>query len=170
MRFFYVGGNTAKMWLTGSLRHLAHGSMLCVRRRHLIQLREVIVAIRTTAPTSIDEYIAAAPFEVQPILKKIRMTISAAAPRAQEVISYRMHAFRLRGILVYFADFEAHIGLYPPVSGDARLEKALSPYSGPKGNLKFPIDQPIPYALIKRVVLLRVKQDLSRAEVGRKKR
>jgi len=107
---------------------------------------------------------------LQPILKKIRMTISAAAPGAQEVISYRMPAFRLRGILVYFAAFKAHIGLYPPVSGDARLEKALSPYSGPKGNLKFPIDQPIPYALIKRVVLLRVKQDLSRAKVGRKKR
>ena len=128
------------------------------------------MAIRATAPTSIDEYIAAAPSEVQPILKKIRMTISAAAPGAQEVISYRMPAFRLHGILVYFAAFKAHIGLYPPVSGDAGLEKALSPYSGPKGNLKFPIDQPIPYALIKRVVLLRVKQDLSRAAAGRKKR
>ena len=128
------------------------------------------MAIRTTAPKSIDEYIAAAPSEVRPILKKIRMTISAAAPGAQEVISYRMPAFRLHGILVYFAAFKAHIGLYPPVSGDASLEKALSPYSGPKGNLKFPLDQPIPYALIKRVVLLRVKQDLARAAVGRKKR
>ena len=128
------------------------------------------MAIRATAPKSIDEYIAACPAEVQPILKKIRMTISAAAPGAQEVISYRMPAFRLHGILVYFAVFKAHIGLYPPVSGDAGLEKALSPYSGPRGNLKFPIDQPVPYALIKRVVLLRVKQDRSRAAAGRKKR
>ena len=125
-------------------------------------------AIRTAAPKSIDEYIAAAPSKVQPILKKIRMTISAAAPGAQEVISYRMPAFRLHGILVYVAAFKAHIGLYPPVSGDASLEKALSPYAGPKGNLKFPLDQPIPYALIKRVVLLRVKQDLPRSAAGRK--
>jgi uncharacterized protein YdhG (YjbR/CyaY superfamily) len=127
-------------------------------------------AIRITAPKSIEEYIAASPSEVQLILKKIRLTISAAAPRAQEVISYRMPAFKLHGILVYFAAFKSHIGLYPPVSGDARLEKALSPYAGPKGNLKFPLDQPIPYALIKRVVRLRVKQDLSHAAAGRKKR
>ena len=128
------------------------------------------MAIRTTAPKSIDEYVAASPSEVQPILKKIRMTIRAAAPRAQEVISYRMPAFKLHGILVYFAAFKAHIGLYPPVSGDASLEKALAPYAGPKGNLKFPLDRPIPYALVKRVVLLRVKQDLSRAAARRKKR
>lgn len=128
------------------------------------------MAIRTTAPKSIDEYIAASPSDVQPILKKIRMTISAAAPGAQEVISYRMPAFRLHGIVVYFAAFKAHIGLYPPVSGDASLKKALAPYAGPKGNLKFPLDQPIPYALIKRAVLLRVKQDLSRATAGRQKR
>lgn len=117
------------------------------------------MAMRTTAPTSIDEYIAAAPAEVQAILEKIRMTISAAAPGAQEVISYRMPAFRLHGILVFFAAFKAHIGFYPPVSGDASLEKAIAPYAGPKGNLKFPLDQPIPYALITRLVRLRVKQD-----------
>jgi len=128
------------------------------------------MAIRTTAAKSIDEYIAASPSDVQPSLKKIRMTISAAALGAQEVISYRMPAFRLHGILVYFAAFKAHIGLYPPVSGDASLKKALFLYEGPKGNLKFPLDQPIPYALIKRVVLLRVKQDLSREAAGRKKR
>ena len=126
--------------------------------------------MHTTAPKSIDAYIAAAPPAVRPILEKIRTTISAAAPASREVISYRMPAFRLHGILVYFAAFKAHIGLYPPISGDARLEKALSPYAGPKGSLKFPLDQPIPYALIRRVVLLRVKQDISRAAVGRQKR
>lgn len=124
----------------------------------------------TMTPTSIDEYIAAFPPDVQLILRNIRMTISAAAPGAQEVISYRMPAFRLHGILVYFAAFKAHIGLYPPVSGDASLERALAPYAGPKGNLKFPLDQPIPYALITRVVLLRVKQDISRGAAGRKKK
>jgi uncharacterized protein YdhG (YjbR/CyaY superfamily) len=126
--------------------------------------------MRTTAPRSIDEYIAAAPPEVQPILKKVRTTISAAAPEAEELISYRMPAFRLQGILVYFAAFKAHIGFYPPVSGDASLEKALSPYAGPKGNLKFPLDQPMPYDLIKRIVLLRVKQDRSRAKAKKGKR
>ena len=74
------------------------------------------MAIRTTAPKSIDEYIAASPSEVQPILKKIRLTISAAAPGAQELISYRMPAFRLRGILVYFAAFKTHVVPTGPVS------------------------------------------------------
>ena len=125
------------------------------------------MAIRK-APTSIDEYIAASPRDVQPILKRIRQTVSAAAPGAQEVISYGMPAFRLNRILVYFAAFKAHIGLYPPVSGDAGLEKALSPYAGPKGNLKFPLDQPIPYGLIKRVVRLRAKRDRSAAKVKKR--
>jgi uncharacterized protein YdhG (YjbR/CyaY superfamily) len=127
------------------------------------------MALRKMAPTSIDGYITAASPRVQPILRKIRRIISAAAPGAQELISYRMPAFRLHGILVYFAAFEKHIGVYPPISGDARLEKALSPYAGPKGNLKFPLDQPIPYALIKRVVLLRAKQDRARAAASRRK-
>jgi uncharacterized protein YdhG (YjbR/CyaY superfamily) len=125
---------------------------------------------RTAAPTSIDEYIAASAPKVQPVLRKIRRTISAAAPDAEEVISYRMPAFRLHGILVYFAAFKQHIGLFPPVSGDAMLEKAIAPYAGPKGNLKFPLDQPIPYALIKRIVLLRVKQDRARVAEARRRR
>ena len=121
------------------------------------------MAMPVAAPKSIDDYIAAAPPDVRPILEKIRLIISAAAPGAQEVISYRMPAFRLHGILVYFAAFKAHIGLFPPVSGDASLKRALAPYAGPKGNLRFPFDQPIPYPLIKRIVLLRVKQDRARA-------
>ena len=115
-------------------------------------------------PKNIDDYIAAAPAEVRPILEKIRRTIAAAAPGAEEVISYRMPAFRGNGILVYFAAFKHHIGLYPPVSGDAKLENDIARYAGPKGNLQFPLDEPIPYALIKRIVLLRVKQDRARAK------
>jgi len=125
---------------------------------------------RTASPTSIDEYIAASAPKAQPILTKIRQTIRAAAPDAEEVISYRMPAFRLHGILVYFAAFKHHIGLFPPVSGDAMLEKAIAPYAGPKGNLRFPLDQKMPYALIRRIVLLRVKQDCSRVAEGRRKR
>jgi uncharacterized protein YdhG (YjbR/CyaY superfamily) len=120
------------------------------------------------APASIDEYIAASPSAVRPILKEIRRTIRAAAPGAEEVISYRMPAFRQHGILVYFAAFKSHIGLFPPVSGDARLEQALKPYAGPKGNLRFPLDRPIPYALIARIVRHRVKQDRARAAVRKK--
>lgn len=128
------------------------------------------MALRAAAPANIDEYIAASRSDIQPILEKIRRIISTAAPGAREVISYRMPAFRLHGILVYFAGFKNHIGLFPPVSGDAGLERALAPYAGPKGNLRFPLDQPIPYGLIKKIVLLRVKQDQARAAAGGKKR
>jgi uncharacterized protein YdhG (YjbR/CyaY superfamily) len=115
------------------------------------------------SPTNIEEYIAALPATVRPILREVRRVIRAAAPEAEEVISYRMPAFKQRGILVYFAAFKSHIGLFPPVRGDAKLTKALAPYAGPKGNLKFPLDRPIPYALIRRVVRLRVKQDSAKA-------
>lgn len=115
------------------------------------------------APQSIDEYIAAFPPEVRDILERIRSTIRKAAPDAQETISYRMPAFVQNGILVYFAAFKKHIGLYPPVKGDAALERAISPYAGEKGNLRFPLDQPVPYDLIERIVKLRVKQNLAKA-------
>lgn len=74
-----------------------------------------------------------------------------------------MPAFALHGILVYFAAFKSHIGMFPPVRGDAKLEAAVAKYAGPKGNLKFPLDQPIPYALIARIVKFRVKQNLGKA-------
>ena len=80
-----------------------------------------------------------------------------------ELISYRMPAFKLHGILVYFAAFKNHIGVFPPLKGDAKLQAAASKYAGPKGNLKFPLDAPIPYALVARIVKLRVKQDLAKA-------
>ncbi len=126
--------------------------------------------MRNGAPTNINEYIAAAPAKVRPILREIRRVIRTAAPNAEEVISYRMPAFKQRGILVYFAAFKNHIGLFPPVRGDAKLAKALAPYAGPKGNLKFPLDQPIPYTLIRRVVRLRVKQDSARSGANAAKR
>jgi len=74
-----------------------------------------------------------------------------------------MPAFRLHSILVYFAAFKHHVGLYPPVSGDAALERAVAPYAGPKGNLRFPLDEPIPFELIERIARLRLKQDLAKA-------
>ena len=114
-------------------------------------------------PKSIDEYIASFSPEVQAILERIRLTIREAAPDAQEAIGYNIPAFELNGILVYFAAFKKHIGLYPPVKGDAKIEKAIARYAGPKGNLQFPLDRPIPHSLIERIVKLRVKQNLSKA-------
>jgi uncharacterized protein YdhG (YjbR/CyaY superfamily) len=112
---------------------------------------------------NVDEYIASFPPDVQDILERIRLTIRNAAPQAQEAISYKIPTFRLNGALVYFAAFKKHIGFYPPVRGDAKLAKALSPYAGEKGNLKFPLDQRMPYGLIARLVKFRVKQRTSKA-------
>ena len=117
----------------------------------------------TKAPRSIDDYIAAFPPDVRKILQKVRTTIRVAAPDAEEVISYRMPAFRGQGVLLYFAAFKHHIGLFPPVSGDERLERAMAPYAGEKGNLRFPLERPIPYGLIARIARLRVRQDRARA-------
>jgi uncharacterized protein YdhG (YjbR/CyaY superfamily) len=114
-------------------------------------------------PRNIDEYIASCSPEVQSILEKIRSTIQKAAPEAEEKISYGMPTFALSGNLIHFAAFKSHIGLYPPVKGDAKLQAEISPYKGEKGNLKFPLDQPIPYALITRIVKFRVKEHSERA-------
>lgn len=113
----------------------------------------------TKHPETIDEYIAGSPQEVQPVLRKIRQVIGKAAPDADEVISYRMPAFRGKGILLYFAAFKRHIGMYPPIKGDRDLEMDLQRYRGPKGNLQFPLSEPVPYELIARIAALRVAQD-----------
>jgi uncharacterized protein YdhG (YjbR/CyaY superfamily) len=118
----------------------------------------------------IDAYMAAFPPKVRAILRKIRSVIRKAAPGANELISYRMPAFRQHGILLYFAAFTEHIGMFPPVRGDAKLEKALARYRGPKGNLRFPLDEPIPYALVARIARLRAKQDRARSEAKRRRR
>jgi uncharacterized protein YdhG (YjbR/CyaY superfamily) len=115
-------------------------------------------------PRSVDHYIAACAPEVQPILKKVRAAIRRAAPReAAEIISYRMPAFKLNSVLVYFAAFKKHLGLFPPVKGDAKLRAALRKYAGPKGNLKFSLEEPIPYALIARIVKHQVRRDRAKA-------
>jgi uncharacterized protein YdhG (YjbR/CyaY superfamily) len=122
------------------------------------------VAAAPAKPRSIDQYIAACSPEVRAILRKFRSTIKQAAPpEAEELISYRMPAFRLHGILVYFAAFKNHIGMFPPIRGDAKLEAAVAKYAGPKGNLRFPLDQPFPYALVTRIVKFRVKQNMAKA-------
>lgn len=113
-------------------------------------------------PKDIDAYIAAAAPGVKAILRKIRETVREAAPEAEEIISYRMPAFRQGGILIYFAAFKHHIGVFPPIQGDEKLIAAAARYAGPKGNLQFPLDEPIPYGLISRIVKQRVKMNTAK--------
>jgi uncharacterized protein YdhG (YjbR/CyaY superfamily) len=127
------------------------------------------MAKRAANPKTIDEYIAAFSPEVQEILENIQRTIRRAAPSAHEAISYQIPTFKLNGNLVHFAAFKKHIGLYPPVKGDAKLVKAVSRYAGPKGNLQFPLDQAMPYDLFTSIVKLRVKQNAAKAAAKNKK-
>jgi uncharacterized protein YdhG (YjbR/CyaY superfamily) len=121
-------------------------------------------------PKDIDEYIAGFPRDVQELLEKIRMTIREAAPDAVEAIKYRMPTFTLKGNLVHFAAFKKHIGFYPAPRGIEAFKDELSVYEGAKGSVRFPLDKPIPFDLIRRIVKFRVEKDLERAETKGKKR
>ena len=123
-----------------------------------------------TAPKTIDEYIAGFPPDVQKILEKIRTTIKKAAPDAEETISYQMPAFTLNGNLVYFAGFKNHIGFYPVPTGIEKFKKELSVYKQGKGSVQFPLDKPIPYGLISKIVRFRVKENLARAKAKQRPR
>jgi uncharacterized protein YdhG (YjbR/CyaY superfamily) len=127
--------------------------------------------IKQTAPKTIDEYIAGFPKDVQEILEKIRRTIRKAAPDAEETISYLIPTFTLKGkYLIYFAAYKKHIGVYPVPATDAKLNEELSVYQTGKGTLQFPLNKPIPYNLITKIVKLRVKENLAKAEAKEKKR
>ena len=125
---------------------------------------------KKTGFTSIDEYIATFPEEIQKILEKIRATIKAAAPEAEEKISYQMPTFFLKGNLVHFAAFKKHIGFYPVPTGIEKFKKELSAYAGAKGSVQFPLDKPIPYGLIGKIVKFRVKENLAKAAAKGKKK
>jgi len=114
-------------------------------------------------PKTIDEYIADFPKDVREILEMIRKTIHEAAPEAEEAISYQMPAFKLHGNLVYFAAFKKHIGFYPIPSGVKKFKAELSMYEQGKGSVQFPLDRPIPYDLIRRIVKFRVEENLKKA-------
>ena len=109
---------------------------------------------------TIDEYIETFPKDVQGILQRMRLTIHKAAPSAVETISYQMPTFKLNGKgLVYFAAYEKHIGFYPIPSGMKAFERELSPYKQGKGSVQFPIDKPIPYGLVRKIVVFRAKEN-----------
>ncbi len=109
--------------------------------------------------TSIDQYIASFPKSAQTVLQKVRQAIQKAAPDATEAISYQMPTFKLNGKnLVHFAGYEHHIGFYPTPSGTKAFDKELSRYKRGKGSVQFPIREPVPYGLVKDIVIFRMKE------------
>ena len=124
---------------------------------------------RRTAAKNIDEYIEGFPPDVQKTLKKIRQTIRKAAPDAEETISYQMPAFKLHGMLIFFAGYANHISLYPAPRGAAEFKKELTAYKGGKGTVQLPLDEPIPYDLVTRIVKFRVAQNLEAVKAKQRK-
>lgn len=123
------------------------------------------------APQTIDAYIAGFPGDVQEKLRKVRQTIRNAAPDAEEDIRYQMPTFRLNGNLVHFAAFKNHIGFYPVPSGIEAFKAELSEYAQGKGSVRFPLDKPIPYDLIGRIVKFRANENRAKAAAkGKNKR
>ena len=118
----------------------------------------------TTVPRDIDEYIAGFPEEVRAILERVRMTIREAAPGAEEAIKYGMPTFVLHGSLVHFAAHTHHIGLYPAPIGVEEFRDELAPYAGGKGSARFPLEGPIPFDLIGRMVAFNVAKNVAKAK------
>lgn len=121
-------------------------------------------------PTTIDEYIADFPRDVQPLLEKVRATIRKAAPDATEAISYQMPTFKLHGNMIHFAGYNQHIGLYPGSRPIEEFKDELSKYKTSKGTIQLPLDKPIPAGLIARITKFCVKRNIERAAAKAKKK
>ena len=124
--------------------------------------------MKTATPKNIDEYIAGFPPDVQATLQEIRGIIRAAAPDATETIKYRMPTFVLHGNLVHFAGFERHIGFYPTPSAIQAFSGELASYESAKGSVQFPLNKPVPFTLIRKMVEFRLKE--TRAKKASEKR
>jgi uncharacterized protein YdhG (YjbR/CyaY superfamily) len=122
------------------------------------------------SPSTIDEYIAGFPIDVQEILETVRNTIKKAVPDAEEAIKYQIPTFVLNGNLVHFAAFKNHIGFYPTPSGIEAFSQELSRYKSAKGSVQFPINEPMPLSLIDRMVRFRVKEAKAGITVGKRKK
>ena len=120
-------------------------------------------AIKTGLPKNVDEYIAAQPKDVQAILNKVRSTIKLVAPNAEEVISYQMPAYKQNGMVVFFAGCKNHIGFYPTGSGIEYFKNEIAKYKWSKGAIQFPLDKPMPLALIKKIVKFKLKENEEKA-------
>lgn len=123
-----------------------------------------------TTATTINEYIAGFPSNIQHLLKEIYATIKAAAPDAEESISYAMPTFKQNGVLVYFAAFKNHIGFFATPSGNVAFQKELSNYKTGKGSIQFPLDAPMPLDLIRQMVEFKVAENVEKAKEKAKKR
>ena len=117
----------------------------------------------------VDRYIAGFPDNVRELLMQLRTAVREAAPEAEEVISYQMPAYRLQGMLVYFAGYQNHIGFYPTSSGIKAFKQELSAYKGAKGTVQFPLDKPLPLDIIKKIVAFRVAENLQKTGSKREK-
>lgn len=120
-----------------------------------------------TPVTTHDEYFAQFPEEIREILNKIRAIIREVAPEAKEKIGYQMPGFALNGDLAYFAVHKNHIGFYPMPEGIAAFKDELSGYKMAKGSVQFPLDRPVPYDLMRRIVAYRTEQNRNKKKKGR---
>jgi uncharacterized protein YdhG (YjbR/CyaY superfamily) len=111
---------------------------------------------------TLDEYIGSFPKNVRDILAELRRVIRESAPEAEEAMAYGIPTFRLKGNLVHFAAFKNHVGFYPTPSAIEAFKKELSQYKQAKGSVQFPLDTPIPFELVKRIVKFRVKENESK--------
>lgn len=118
---------------------------------------------------TIDEYHGTLPEEIIAKVEELRKTIKQAAPKATEVISYNMPAFKQNGVLVYYAAYKGHIGFYPTSSPITAFATELKAYKTSKGAIQFPIDKPIPKTLVRDIVKYRVAQDEEKAGLKKKK-
>lgn len=122
--------------------------------------------IATTKFSSVEEYIATFPLSTREVLQQVRDSIKAAAQEAEELISYNMPAFKLHGMLVYYAGYKLHIGFYPTASGISAFREELSGYKSAKGSVQFPLSKPMPVALIKKIVKYNVRENIKKANAG----
>lgn len=124
--------------------------------------------MKTIKYKTVDEYFSTVPKNTKNVLKALRKTIKQAAPKAEEVISYNMPALKLKGMLVYYAAAKNHIGFYPTPSAIKFFNKELAGYETSKGTIKFPIDKPLPVALIKKIVKYKVVENSANAILKKK--
>lgn len=120
------------------------------------------------APNNVDEYIAGFPAATQKLLQQMRKTIKKVAPDAEEIISYGIPTFYLKGNLVHYAGYNKHIGFYPGAGGIAAFKDQLSGYKGAKGSVQFPLNQPLPLDLVTEIVKFRVQQNMEKATAKKK--
>ena len=126
--------------------------------------------MKTIDVKDVDSYIATFPTHTQLLLETMRTVIRKAAPKAEEIISYKMPAYKLGTMLVFFAGYKNHIGFYPSGSGIEAFKKELSVYKGAKGSVQFPIDKPLPIGLITKIVKLRVRENMEKIKLKSEKK